>query len=241
MSGHSKWANIKHKKERVDAKRGKIFTRLIREITVAARIGGTEASTNARLRLAVDKAFGANMPKDTIYRAIDRGAGHLEEVDYVALRYEGYGAGGAAVMVDCLTDNKTRTAANVRHAFGKFGGNMGTNGCVAFQFVQQGYLLFSPQTDETELMEAALNAGAEDMVKHEDNSFEVTTSPEKFIVIRAALQEKGFSAADGEVTLCPINKTILNTQDSLQIQRLIDALEDLDDTQEVYTTAIFVE
>lgn len=241
MSGHSKWANIKHKKERADAKRGKIFTRLIREITVAARIGGAEVSTNARLRLAVDKAFSANMPKDTIHRAIDRGAGHLEEVDYVALRYEGYGAGGAAVMVDCLTDNKTRTAANVRHAFGKFGGNMGTNGCVAFQFIQQGYLLFSPQTDETELMEAALNAGAEDMVKHEDNSFEVTTSPEKFIVIRAALQEKGFSAADGEVTLCPINKTILNTQDSLQIQRLIDALEDLDDTQDVYTTAIFVE
>jgi len=241
MSGHSKWANIKHKKERTDAKRGKIFTRIIREVSVAARIGGAEISSNARLRLAVDKAFSANMPKDTIYRAIDRGAGHLEAVDYVALRYEGYGAGGAAVMVDCLTDNKTRTAANVRHAFSKFGGNMGTSGCVAFQFVEQGYLLFSPQTDENALMEAALNAGAEDMIKQEDNSFEVITSPENFIVIRTALNKKGLNAADGEVTLYPINKIILNTQDSLQTQQLIDALEDLDDTQAVYTTAVFNE
>ncbi|QQS16471.1 MAG: YebC/PmpR family DNA-binding transcriptional regulator [Neisseriales bacterium] len=238
MSGHSKWANIKHKKERADAKRGQIFTRLIREITVAAKIGGSDVDTNARLRLAVDKAYSANMPKDTIKRAIDRGTGNLEDINYVALRYEGYGAGGAAVMVDCLTDNKTRTAANVRHVFSKFGGNMGTNGCVAFQFIEQGYLLFAPQTDENALLETALNAGAKDLLTHEDGSFEVLIEPDLFISVRTALENNGLQAADGEVTLCPLNKTPLTEIESRQIQKLIDALEELEDVQEVYTTAM---
>ena len=177
MAGHSKWANIKHKKERQDAKRGKIFTRVIKEITVAAKMGGGDPNSNPRLRLAMDKAVDANMPKDNIQRAMDKGTGNLEGVEYIELRYEGYGIGGAAVMVDCLTDNKIRTVADVRHAFSKNGGNLGTDGCVAFNFKHQGYLVFEPGVDEDALMEAALEAGAEDVIADEDGAVEVITDP----------------------------------------------------------------
>lgn len=241
MSGHSKWANIKHKKERTDAKRGKIFTRLIKEITVAARLGGGDPDSNPRLRLAMDKALDANMPKDNIQRAIDRGTGNLEGVDYVEIRYEGYGIGGAAVMVDCLTDNKTRTVADVRHAFSKHGGNMGTDGCVAFQFTHCGYLVFAPGSDEDALMEAALDAGADDVVTNDDGSIEVITAPYGFTEVKARLEAAGFKAEMGEVTMRPQNVTELSSEDGAKMQRLIDALEDLDDVQEVYTTAEFDE
>lgn len=241
MAGHSKWANIKHKKERADAKRGKIFTRLIKEITVAARLGGGDASTNPRLRLAMDKAFDANMPKDNVQRAIDRGAGNLEGVNYEELRYEGYGIGGAAVMVDCMTDNKTRTVADVRHAFSKYGGNMGTDGCVAFQFKHCGYLLFAPGVNEDALMEAALESGAEDVVTNDDGSIEVITGPYEFSDVKAALEKAGFKAEDGEVTMRPLNETELAGDDAVRMQKLLDALEDLDDVQEVYTSAVMDE
>jgi YebC/PmpR family DNA-binding regulatory protein len=241
MAGHSKWANIKHKKERADAKRGKIFTRLIKEITVAARLGGGDANTNPRLRLAVDKAYDANMPKDNVQRAIDRGAGNLEGVSYEELRYEGYGIGGAAVMVDCMTDNKTRTVADVRHAFSKYGGNMGTDGCVAFQFKHCGYLLFAPGVIEDTLMEAALEAGAEDVVTNDDGSIEVITDPYEFSDVKATLEQAGFKAEDGEVTMRPLNETELSGDDAVKMQKLLDALEDLDDVQEVYTSAVLDE
>jgi YebC/PmpR family DNA-binding regulatory protein len=241
MAGHSKWANIKHKKERADAKRGKIFTRLIKEITVSARLGGGDISTNPRLRLAVDKAYDANMPKDNVQRAIDRGAGNLEGVNYEELRYEGYGIGGAAVMVDCMTDNKTRTVADVRHAFSKYGGNMGTDGCVAFQFKHCGYLLFAPGVDEDALMEAALEAGAEDVVTNDDGSLEVITGPYEFTDVKATLEKAGFKAEDGEVTMRPLNETVLAGDDAVRMQKLLDALEDLDDVQEVYTSAVIEE
>jgi YebC/PmpR family DNA-binding regulatory protein len=237
MSGHSKWANIKHKKERTDAKRGKIFTRLIKEITVAAKMGGADADINPRLRLAVEKAWDANMPKDNVQRAIDRGAGNLEGVDYVEIRYEGYGIAGAAVMVDCLTDNKTRTVADVRHAFSKYGGNMGTDGCVAFQFKHCGYLVFAPGLDEDALMEAALEAGAEDVVTNDDGSIEVITGPYEFSEVKAKLETAGFKAEMGEVTMRPQNETELSGEDAERMQKLLDALEDLDDVQEVYTSA----
>jgi YebC/PmpR family DNA-binding regulatory protein len=237
MSGHSKWANIKHKKERTDAKRGKIFTRLIKEITVAAKMGGGDLDTNPRLRLAVDKAWDANMPKDNVQRAIDRGTGNLEGVDYVEIRYEGYGIGGAAVMVDCLTDNKTRTVADVRHAFSKFGGNMGTDGCVAFQFTHCGYLVFAPGVNEDALMEAALEAGADDVVSNDDGSMEVITAPYEFSGIKAKLEAAGFKAEMGEVTMRPQNTTELSGDEGARMQRLLDALEELDDVQEVYTSA----
>ena len=241
MAGHSKWANIKHKKERADAKKGKIFTRVIKEITVAAKLGGPDPTGNPRLRLAMDKALGVNMPKDNIQRAIDRGAGNLEGVDYLELRYEGYGIGGAAVMVDCLTENKTRTVADVRHAFSKFGGNMGTDGCVAFQFKHEGYLLFAPGVDEDALMEAALEAGADDVVTNDDGSVEVLTDPNAFSGVREALVAAGFTAEDGEVTMRAQNETELTGEDAERMQKLIDALEDLDDVQEVYTTAVMDE
>jgi YebC/PmpR family DNA-binding regulatory protein len=237
MSGHSKWANIKHKKERTDAKRGKIFTRLIKEITVAAKMGGGDLDTNPRLRLAVDKAWDANMPKDNVQRAIDRGTGNLEGVDYVEIRYEGYGIGGAAVMVDCLTDNKTRTVADVRHAFSKFGGNMGTDGCVAFQFTHCGYLVFAPGANEDALMEAALEAGADDVVTNDDGSMEVITGPYEFSEVKAKLEAAGFKAEMGEVTMRPQNTTELSGDEGARMQRLLDALEELDDVQEVYTSA----
>ena len=201
MAGHSKWANIQHRKGRQDAKRGKIFTRLIKEITVAAKMGGADLGSNPRLRLAVDKAKAESMPKDNIENAIKRGAGLLDGVDYIECRYEGYGIGGAAVMVDCLTDNKTRTVADVRHAFSKFGGNMGTDGCVAFQFTHCGYLVFAPGTDEDALMEAALESGADDVVSNDDGSIEVITDPNSFSDIKDALEAKGFKAEMGEVML----------------------------------------
>jgi len=236
MSGHSKWANIKHKKERTDAKRGKIFTRLIKEITVAARMGGGDPDINPRLRLAMDKAFDANMPKDNIQRAMDRGSGTLEGVDYVEMRYEGYGIGGAAVMVDCLTDNKTRTVADVRHAFSKYGGNMGTDGCVAFQFTHCGCLIFAPGLNEDALMEAALDAGADDVQNNEDGSIEVLTAPYEFSAIKAKLEAAGFKAEGGEVTMRAQNVTVLTGDEGARMQKLLDALEDLDDVQEVYTS-----
>ncbi len=241
MAGHSKWANIKHKKAATDAKRGKIFTRLIKEITVAARIGGGDAGSNPRLRLAVDKAFDQNMPKDTVERAIKRGSGDLEGVNYEEVRYEGYGINGAAVMVDALTDNKTRTVADVRHAFSKFGGNLGTDGSVAFLFTHCGQMIFPPGTDEDRLMEAALEAGADDVVPQEDGSIEVVTPPYEFSTIKAALEKAGFTAAFGEVTMKPQNETEFTGDDAARMQKLLDALENLDDVQAVYTTAVFTE
>ncbi|MCP9758518.1 YebC/PmpR family DNA-binding transcriptional regulator [Aquitalea sp. S1-19] len=237
MAGHSKWANIQHRKGRQDARRGKIFTRLIKEITVAAKMGGGDLATNPRLRLAVDKAKSESMPKDNIENAIKRGTGSLDGVNYEECRYEGYGIGGAAVMVDCLTDNKTRTVADVRHAFSKYGGNMGTDGCVAFQFTHCGYMLFAPGTDEDALMEAALEAGADDVVSNEDGSIEVITAPYEFSDIQAALLDKGFKSEMGEVTMRPQNETVLAGDDAIRMQKLLDALEDLDDVQEVYTSA----
>ena len=241
MAGHSKWANIKHKKAATDAKRGKIFTRLIKEITVAARMGGGDVSMNPRLRLAVDKATDNNMPKDTIERAAKRGAGELEGVAYEEIRYEGYGIGGSAVIVDCLTDNKTRTVADVRHAFSKHGGNMGTDGCVAFQFKHCGQLLFAPGTSEDALMEAALEAGAEDVLTHDDGSIEVITGPWEFTAVKEALEGVGFTAEFGEVTMKPENAIELAGDDATRMQKLLDALEGLDDVQEVYTSAEFDE
>ncbi|POA96690.1 YebC/PmpR family DNA-binding transcriptional regulator [Chromobacterium sinusclupearum] len=241
MAGHSKWANIQHRKGRQDAKRGKIFTRLIKEITVAAKMGGGDVNMNPRLRLAVDKAKAESMPKDNIENAIKRGTGQLEGVDYVECRYEGYGIAGAAVMVDCLTDNKTRTVADVRHAFSKYGGNMGTDGCVAFQFKHCGYLVFAPGVDEDALMEAALEAGAEDVVTNDDGSIEVITGPYEFTDIKDALEAKGFKSEMGEVTMRAENETELTGDDAVRMQKLLDALEDLDDVQEVYTSAVIGE
>lgn len=237
MAGHSKWANIKHKKAAADAKRGKIFTRLIKEITVASKLGGGDLES-PRLRLAVDRALDANMPKDTIERAIKRGVGNVEGVDYEETRYEGYGIAGAAVMVDCLTDNKTRTVADVRHAFNKYGGNMGTDGCVAYQFIHCGTLLFAPDTDEAQLMEAALDAGADDVVVHEDGALEVITPPYSFSAIKEALEVKGFVAEMGDVTMQAQNEVVLSGEDAEKMQKLLDALESLDDVQNVYTSAV---
>ncbi|UTH74341.1 YebC/PmpR family DNA-binding transcriptional regulator [Chromobacterium sp. IIBBL 290-4] len=241
MAGHSKWANIQHRKGRQDAKRGKIFTRLIKEITVAAKMGGGDVNMNPRLRLAVDKAKAESMPKDNIENAIKRGTGQLDGVDYVECRYEGYGIAGAAVMVDCLTDNKTRTVADVRHAFSKYGGNMGTDGCVSFQFKHCGYLVFAPGVDEDALMEAALEAGAEDVVANDDGSIEVITGPYEFSDIKDALDAKGFKSEMGEVTMRADNETELTGDEAVRMQKLLDALEDLDDVQEVYTSVVIGE
>ncbi|WP_159878203.1 YebC/PmpR family DNA-binding transcriptional regulator [Aquitalea denitrificans] len=241
MAGHSKWANIQHRKGRQDAKRGKIFTRLIKEITVAAKMGGGDVNMNPRLRLAVDKAKAESMPKDNIDNAIKRGTGQLDGVDYVECRYEGYGIGGAAVMVDCLTDNKTRTVADVRHAFSKYGGNMGTDGCVAFQFSHCGFLVFAPGVDEDALMEAALECGAEDVITNDDGSIEVITGPYEFSDVKQALEDKGFKAEMGEVTMKPQNETELAGEDAMRMQKLLDALEDLDDVQDVYTSATLLD
>ena len=238
MAGHSKWANIQHRKGRQDAKRGKIFTRLIKEITVASRMGGGDPASNARLRLAVDKAYDNNMPKDTVERAIKRGSGGLEGANYEQIRYEGYGVGGAAVIVDTLTDNRTRTVAEVRHAFTKYGGNMGAEGAVAFLFRHCGQLLFAPGTDEDKLMEAALEAGADDVVPNDDGSLEVLTSPYEFARIKAALEKAGFRAELAEVTMKPSTETELAGEDAVRMQKLLDALESLDDVQDVYTSAV---
>jgi len=241
MDGHSKWANIKHKKAATDAKRGKIFTRLIREITVAAKMGGADASMNPRLRLAIDKATDQNMPKDTIERAAKRGAGGLEGVAYEEIRYEGYGIAGAAVIVDCMTDNRTRTVADVRHAFSKYGGNLGTDGSVAFLFKHCGQLVFAPGTDENSLMEAALEAGADDVIDNDDGSIEVVTGPYAFTAAKDALAKAGFKPAFAEVTMKPSTDVELGGDDAVRMQKLIDALELLDDVQDVYTNAAFDE
>ena len=238
MAGHSKWANIKHRKERQDAKRGKIFTRLIKEITVAARMGGADPAMNPRLRLAIDKAQENNLPKDTIERAAKRGAGELEGVNYEEIRYEGYGIGGAAVMVDCMTDNRTRTVADVRHAFTKYGGNLGTDGSVAFLFKHCGQMIFAPGTNEDKLMEAAIDAGAEDVVTNDDGSIEVITAPNDFTAVRDALQKAGFKPELAEVTMKPSTESTLAGEDAARMQKLLDALEAVDDVQEVYTTAV---
>jgi YebC/PmpR family DNA-binding regulatory protein len=241
MAGHSKWANIKHKKAATDAKRGKIWTRLIKEITVAARLGGGDINSNPRLRLAIDKAADANMPKDNVSRAIQRGTGGLEGVNYEEIRYEGYGINGAALIVDCMTDNRVRTVAEVRHAFSKYGGNMGTEGSVAFLFRHCGQLLFAPGTNEDALMEAALEAGAEDVVADDEGGFEVITDPYEFSRIREALEKAGFRPELAEVTMKPSTATELAGEDALKMQKLLDALENLDDVQEVYTNAVITE
>jgi YebC/PmpR family DNA-binding regulatory protein len=241
MAGHSKWANIKHKKAAQDAKRGKIFTRLIKEITVAARMGGGDPNSNPRLRLAVDKAYEQNMPKDNVERAIKRGSGDLEGVNYEEIRYEGYGIAGAAVLVDCMTDNRVRTVADVRHAFTKYGGNLGTDGSVAFLFKHCGQLLFAPGTDEDKLMEAALDAGAEDIIVNDDGSVEVITAPYEFVPVREMLEKADFKAELADVTMKPANETALTGDDAARMQKLLDALENIDDVQEVYTTAVMDE
>jgi YebC/PmpR family DNA-binding regulatory protein len=241
MAGHSKWANIKHKKAATDAKRGKIFTRLIKEITVAARLGGSDVSANPRLRLAVDKAREQNMPKDTIDNAIKRGSGQLEGVSYEEIRYEGYGISGAAVIVDCMTDNRTRTVADVRHGFSKYGGNLGTDGSVAFLFKHCGQLVFAPGTDEDKVMEAAIDAGADDVVTHDDGSIEVLTGPYDFIAVKDALAKAGLKPEYAEVIMKPFTEVELRGDDGAKMQRLIDALESIDDVQEVYTSAVIAE
>jgi YebC/PmpR family DNA-binding regulatory protein len=238
MAGHSKWANIQHRKGRQDAKRGKIFTRLIKEITVASRLGGSDAGANPRLRLAVDKAYANNMPKDTVERAIKRGSGELEGVSYEEIRYEGYGISGAAVIVDCMTDNRIRTVAEVRHAFAKHGGNLGTDGSVAFLFKHCGQLLFPPGTSEEKVMDAALEAGAEDVVANDDGSIEVITGPGDFLAVKEKLEKAGLKAEVAEVTMKPTTENPLDGDESARMQKLLDALETLDDVQEVYTTAV---
>ena len=238
MAGHSKWANIQHRKGRQDAKRGKIFTRLIKEITVAARMGGGDANMNPRLRLAVDKATDNNMPKDNIERAIKRGAGALEGANFEQIRYEGYGVNGAAVIVDTLTDNRTRTVADVRHAFSKYGGNLAGEGAVAFLFKHCGQLIYAPGTDEGKLMDAALEAGAEDVVANDDGSLEVITAPHDFARVRAALEKAGFKAELGEVTMKATTDAGMSGEESAKMQKLLDALESLDDVQSVSTSAV---
>ena len=241
MAGHSKWANIKHRKAATDAKRGKIFSRLIREITVAAKLGTGDVSSNPRLRLAVDKATDNNMPKDTIERAIKRGSGEQEGVNYEEIRYEGYGINGAAVIVDCLSDNRTRTVADVRHAFTKHGGNLGTDGSVAFLFKHCGQIVFAPGTDENRLLDVALDASAEDVIDHDDGSIEVLTAPHDFVAVKAALGKAGFKPEFAEVTMKPATEVVLAGDDGARMQKLLDALEALDDVQNVYTTAVIEE
>jgi YebC/PmpR family DNA-binding regulatory protein len=238
MAGHSKWANIKHKKAAQDAKRGKVFTRLIKEITVASRLGGPDSGTNPRLRLAVEKAYESNMPKENVERAIKRGSGDLEGVNYEEVRYEGYGIGGAAVMVDCMTDNKTRTVADVRHAFAKQGGNLGTDGSVVFLFKHCGQLVFAPGTSEISVMEAAIEAGAEDIAGNDDGSIEVITAPADFLPVKDALERAGLKPELAEITMKPTAENVLTGEDAARMQKLLDALEALDDVQDVYTTAV---
>jgi YebC/PmpR family DNA-binding regulatory protein len=236
MAGHSKWANIQHRKNRQDAKRGSLWTKIIREVTVAARDGG-DPGMNARLRLALEKASGANVPKDTVTKAIQRGSGKLEGAHYEEVRYEGYGIGGAAVMIDCMTDNRTRTVAEVRHALAKHGGNLGTDGSVAFNFKHCGQFVFAPGTSEDKVMEAALDAGAEDVATNEDGSVEVISAPGDFPAVRAALEKAGLKPEVAEVTMKALAETVLTGDDAAKMQKLLDALDDLDDVQQVYTTA----
>jgi YebC/PmpR family DNA-binding regulatory protein len=237
MAGHSKWANIQHRKGRQDEKRGKIWTKLIKEITVAAKLGGGDISANPRLRLAIDKAKDANMPNDNVQRAIARGTGSLEGVNYEEIRYEGYGINGAAVIVDCLTDNRTRTVAEVRHAFNKNGGNMGTEGSVAFLFKHCGQMLFAPGANEDRLMEVALDAGADDVIAHEDGSFEVLTPVPDFPKVQDAIVKAGLKAELATVAMRPETEIALEGEQAESMQKLLDALENLDDVQEVFTNA----
>ncbi len=240
MAGHSKWANIKHKKAAQDAKRGKLWTKLIREITVAARVGGGgDPADNPRLRAAMDKGFGANMPKDTIERAIARGIGASDGDQVEELTYEGYGPGGVAILVEAMTDNRNRTVAEVRHAFTKHGGNLGTDGSVAYLFKKLGMLSFAPGTEEDSLLECALEAGADDVRSNEDGSFDVITAPEHFGAVKDALAAAGFDPANAEVAMVPDTFSELDEETSVTVMKIIDQLEDLDDVQNVYTNASF--
>ncbi len=241
MAGHSKWANIKHTKAKVDAKRGKIFTKLIRAITVAARAGGAELESNSQLRLAVDKANAANMPKDTIQRAIKRGAGLDNGSELVEIRYEGYAPFGVAVIVDCLTDNKNRTVADVRHAFTKYGGNLGTDGSVAYLFNKNGLITFAPGCHEEKVMEIALEHAVIDILSHEDGSVDVLTEPDHFTNVCDALTEKNLTPASAEISLIATTEVDLNKEQAEKIAQLIDMLEDLDDVQSVYSNANYEE
>jgi YebC/PmpR family DNA-binding regulatory protein len=239
MAGHSKWANIQHRKGRQDAKRGKIFTKLIKEITVAARLGGGDPNFNPRLRLAIEKAKAESMPKDNIENATKRGTGELEGVNYEEIRYEGYGPGGAAVIVDCLTDNRVRTVADVRHAFSKCGGNLGTDGSVVFQFKHCGQIILAPGADEDKVMEVALEAGAEDVVSNEDGSIEVLTAPNNDLAtVKEALDAAGCTTVMAEVAMKALNETEVVGDDAMKFQKMLDMLDDLDDVQEVFTSAI---
>jgi len=237
MAGHSKWANIQHRKKAVDAKRGKVFTRVNRELSVAARVGGSDPDANPRLRLAIQKANAVNMPKDTIERTIKKAAGELEGVTYEEIRYEGYAQNGVAVMVDTLTDNRNRTVAEVRHAFSKAGGNLGTDGSVAYLFDKIGVLNFEPGTSEDEVMEVALEAGADDIVTEQDGSIEVLTSPEAFADLVSAMEEAGLAPANAEVTMRASMEMDLDVETGQKVLRFLDVLEDLDDTQAVYSNA----
>lgn len=241
MAGHSKWANIQHRKGRQDEKRGKVWTRVIREIMVAARQGGGDLTANPRLRLAVDKAKAANMPADTIKRNIDKATGNLEGVTYEEIRYEGYGIGGAAIIVDTMTDNRVRTVAEVRHAFSKYGGNMGTEGSVAFQFKHCGQIILAPGTSEDKVMEVALEAGAEDVITHEDGAIEVLTDPAEFEAVKNALEAADLKPELAEVTLRAENTIELAGEDAARMQKLLDVIEDLDDVQDVFHNAELTE
>ncbi|MBK7989675.1 MAG: YebC/PmpR family DNA-binding transcriptional regulator [Comamonadaceae bacterium] len=241
MAGHSKWANIQHRKGRQDEKRQRVWTRVVREIMVAARTGGGDPSANPRLRLAIEKAKAANMPADTIKRNIDKATGNLEGVSYEEIRYEGYGIGGAAIIVDTMTDNRVRTVAEVRHAFSKYGGNMGTEGSVAFQFKHCGQLVFAPGTDEDKVMDVALEAGAEDVIADEEGAIEVLTSPADFEAVKNALEAAGLNPELAEVTMRPENTIELTGDDAARMQKLIDVIEDLDDVQEVFHNAEIAE
>jgi YebC/PmpR family DNA-binding regulatory protein len=239
MAGHSKWANIQHRKGRQDAKRGKIFTKIIKEITVAARLGGGDPAMNPRLRAAVAEAKEENMPADNITRAIKKGTGELEGVNYEEIRYEGYGINGAAIIIDCLTDNKQRAVMDVRHALSKHGGNLGTDGCVAFMFKHCGSLVYEPGTSEEKVMEAALDAGAEDIVTDEDGSIEVITPPNDFIAVKEAMEAAGLKAVVAEVIMKPNMETVFTGNDAVKMQKILDMLEDLDDVQNVHSNAEF--
>jgi YebC/PmpR family DNA-binding regulatory protein len=238
MAGHSKWANIQHRKGRQDAKRGALFTRLIKEITVAAKLRGADVASNPRLRMAVEKASEGNMSKDTVQRAIQRGAGGLDGANYEEIRYEGYGVAGAALIIDCMTDNRTRTVADVRHALTKYGGNLGTDGSVAFQFQHCGQFIFAPGTSEDKVMEAALDAGAEDVITHEDEAIEVICAPHEFADVKDALEKAGLKAEVADVIMKPLNELVVTGEDAVRMQKILDALDNVDDMQQVYTNAI---
>ena len=241
MAGHSKWANIQHRKGRQDEKRGKAWTRVIREIMVAARLGGGDPTANPRLRLAIEKAKAVNLPVDTVKRNIDKATGNLEGVSYEEIRYEGYGIGGAAIIVDCMTDNRVRTVAEVRHAFSKYGGNMGTEGSVAFQFKHCGQLVFAPGTSEDKVMEVALEAGAEDVISDDDGAVEVLTAPADFEAVKTALEAAGLKPEVAEVTWRAENPVEVTGDDAARMQKLLDVIEDLDDVQDVFHNALISE